>query len=62
MWFALLSGEEEAELNVCGLLPGATAATAAEPTSVIDAVSLPAIVFENGEVNGLLDELRGSNL
>ena len=44
-WFALLSGEQEGELNVCGLLPGATASSAAELVTVIDAAGLPAIVF-----------------
>jgi GNAT superfamily N-acetyltransferase len=58
MWFALLSGEEEAELNVCGLLPGATAASAAELTSLIDAVSLPAIIF----VSEFADRATGDHL
>ena len=57
-WFALLSGEEEAELNVCGLLPGATAASAAELTSAIDAVGVPAIVF----VSEFADPTAGDHL
>ena len=44
-WFALLSGEQEGELNVCGLLPGATSASAAELTSAIDGLGVPAIIF-----------------
>jgi hypothetical protein len=44
-WFALLSGEHEAELNVCGLLPGATADSARELMTAIDTLDLPAIVF-----------------
>ena len=42
-WFAALSGQDHAELNVCGLAPDATVASAEELLDVVG--SLPCVVF-----------------
>jgi GNAT superfamily N-acetyltransferase len=49
-WFALLSGEQNAELNVCGVLPGAGATAVAE---LVDALGpdLPAVVFRSARAD-----------
>ena len=55
-WFAALSGQDHGELNVCGLGPQATAASARELVAVLG--ELPAVVFTSehagGDVRGVL--------
>jgi predicted GNAT family acetyltransferase len=45
-WFAMVSGEQSAELNMCGLTPGADAAAADELVGVLGP-DLPAVVFRS---------------
>jgi GNAT superfamily N-acetyltransferase len=45
-WFALVSGEQSAELNVCALMPGAGAAAVEELVGVLGP-DLPAVVFRS---------------
>ena len=55
-WFAALSGVRNGELNVCGLTPGATRASAAALVAALG--DLPALVFTSqlvgNEVRALL--------
>jgi hypothetical protein len=45
-WFAMVSGEQSAELNMCGLTPGADAAAPDELVGVLGP-DLPAVVFRS---------------
>ena len=45
-WFALVSGEQSAELNMCALTPGAGVAAAEELVGVLGP-DLPAVIFRS---------------
>ena len=49
-WFALVSGEQSAELNMCALTPGAGVAAAEELVGVLGP-DLPAVIFRSQQAD-----------